>query len=150
MHHGMDGIKVQAVNAGHRLPRRRRDDVIVVMEKFLWIPVDVRTVFFSDLSALYVLPLCLEYTVHISTYNKGRMPPIPGSGTAPLPTIVEWRDTRNVCTLQTVFYIIISCNVLHYNNTRNVWVVYIRSVLRRYKLLFFKLQPLPHCKLFIG
>lgn len=42
----MDGIKVQAINAGHRLPRRRRDDVIVVMEKFLWIPVDVRTVFF--------------------------------------------------------------------------------------------------------
>jgi len=61
----MDGIKVQAINAGHRLPRRRRDDVIVVMEKFLWIPVDVRTVFFFLTYLRYVLPLCLEYTVHI-------------------------------------------------------------------------------------
>jgi len=115
----MDGIKVQAVNVGHRLPRRRRDDVIVVMEKFLWIPVDVRTVFFfSDLSALRIAIVPRIYCTY--RYNKGRMPPIPSKGTTPLPTTVEWHNTRNVCTLQTVFYIIISCNVLHYNNTRNV------------------------------
>lgn len=98
----MDGIKVQAVNAGHRLPRRRRDDVIVVMEKFLWISVDVWTVFFLTYLH-YVLPLCLEYTVHIGTYNKSIMLPIPDSGTTPLPTIMEWHNTRNVCTLKTVF-----------------------------------------------